>query len=59
MSGPIVARAKVIPECLFGVLVFMYDHYPQAVAAMCDEELDPSGELLGRVREEARNEPTS
>jgi hypothetical protein len=38
---------------LFDVLVAMYRTYPRAVAAMCDEHLDPSGRLLGEIREEA------
>lgn len=31
-------------------LVEIYKQYPMMVACLCDEQLDPSGALLGRVR---------
>lgn len=35
------------------LLVKLYADAPEAVAKLCDEELDRSGALLGRVREGA------
>jgi hypothetical protein len=34
-------------------LASMYNSFPTRIAEICDTELDPTGELLGYVREEA------
>lgn len=38
------------------VACYANDRYRLAIAHLCDEHLDPTGELLGRVRDRARME---
>lgn len=42
------------PERLLKELATLYATDPTAVACVCDEALDPSGRLLGEVRDAAR-----
>lgn len=46
-----VARAEAAELQLFGVLCAFYDADPVACSGICDDRIDPSGALLGRVRE--------
>jgi hypothetical protein len=45
------ARAEAAEARLFKVLVTLYRESPLTVANLCDDHLDRSGALLGRVRE--------
>jgi hypothetical protein len=49
------ARIQVLEERELTTLAHFYKDSPLAVANLCDEVLDRSGALLGRVREKYRN----
>lgn len=51
-SGPLV-RAYV-EDAMVSALAAVYPDGRVVIAKLCDEHLDPSGRLLGLVREEAR-----
>jgi hypothetical protein len=49
-TNPQQSEAEKLIEQRNLALVHLYLHNPQEAAALCDEEFDPTGILLGEIR---------